>query len=104
MFIYNLGAVAAGLILLQQIQGRVRGSPGGWQRDLAKFQLFDFSFSIARSFTFWAGVIGGAFLTTSTHGTDQYMVSALSVRKEHAAGINALLTSESSFSRSLWCF
>jgi len=29
---------------------------------------------LSRSYTFWSGVIGGAFLTTATHGTDQLMV------------------------------
>jgi hypothetical protein len=29
---------------------------------------------LTRGYTFWSGVIGGAFLTTATHGTDQLMV------------------------------
>jgi Na+/proline symporter len=39
-----------------------------------KFTLFDFTLDITKSNTFWAGLIGGAFLTTATHGTDQLMV------------------------------
>ena len=71
--IYVTGALIAAYILLQQI-------PGGWAevREVAlpagKFTLFDFTFSLTRSYTFWSGVVGGAFLTTATHGTDQMMV------------------------------
>ncbi len=36
--------------------------------------MFDFTVSLTKSYTFWSGVIGGAFLTTATHGTDQLMV------------------------------
>jgi Na+/proline symporter len=39
-----------------------------------RFRLFDFAPTLTRSYTFWSGVIGGAFLTTATHGTDQLMV------------------------------
>ena len=37
-------------------------------------QLLDFTLDVTKSNTFWAGLIGGAFLTTATHGTDQLMV------------------------------
>src|ERR1044071_1747270 len=92
LFIYILGAVIAGVILLDRIQG-------GWGEVLAvgaafnKFQLLDFSTDIARSYTFWAGVIGGAFLTTSTHGTDQYMVQRYLCSKSARQASVALLTS-----------
>lgn len=90
--IYNLGAIVAGVILLNLIQG-------GWHEVVAvgtefnKFQIFDFSFSIAKSYTFWAGVIGGAFLTTSTHGTDQYMVQRYLCSKNSKQAAGALLAS-----------
>jgi SSS family transporter len=90
--IYNLGAIVAAVILLDRIQG-------GWGEVLAvggefgKLQLFDFSFDVARSYTFWAGVIGGAFLTTSTHGTDQYMVQRYLCGKNARQATAALLAS-----------
>jgi SSS family solute:Na+ symporter len=71
--VYVTGALIAAWILLDQI-------PGGWSEVMAvagpagKFTLFDFTLSLTRSYTFWAGIIGGAFLTTATHGTDQMMV------------------------------
>ena len=46
-----------------------------------KLQVIDFSLDPAQPFTFWAGVIGGAFLTLATHGTDHYLVQRLLVAK-----------------------
>src|SRR6476620_1369563 len=57
--------------------------PGGWTtiHDTAnatgKFQVFDFPISLTKTFNFWAGLIGGMFLTTASHGTDQLMVQRL---------------------------
>jgi SSS family transporter len=71
--IYVAGAIAAAAVLLARI-------PGGWDEALAlgkaygKFRLFHFEWDWAKPFTFWAGLIGGCFLTMSTHGTDQYLV------------------------------
>src|SRR5258705_4480154 len=42
-----------------------------------KLQLLDFSFSWSSKYTFWSGLIGGAFLTMATHGTDQIIVQRL---------------------------
>ncbi len=90
--IYNLGAIVAAILLLNHIQG-------GWGEVVAvgsefgKFNLFDFTFDIAKSYTFWAGVIGGAFLTTATHGTDQYMVQRYLCAKNAKQATTALLTS-----------
>jgi SSS family transporter len=73
LVVYLVGALVAAVILLEQI-------PGGWGEVTAvggaagRLQLFDFSLTLTRSYTFWSGVIGGAFLTTATHGTDQLMV------------------------------
>jgi SSS family solute:Na+ symporter len=90
--VYLVGAVAAAFVLLGEI-------PGGWHEVMSvgvqfqKFTLLDFTFSLARSYTFWSGVIGGAFLTTATHGTDQLMVQRyLSARSPGQATL-ALLTS-----------
>jgi SSS family transporter len=57
--------------------------PGGWAAIHAaaagagKLQVFDFSWNFWIPYTFWAGVIGGAFLTTASHGTDQLIVQRL---------------------------
>ena len=73
LVVYIAGALVAAEILLGLI-------PGGWNEvvrtgaSAGKFRVTDFTFSIGRDYTFWSGVIGGAFLTTATHGTDQLMV------------------------------
>ena len=69
--IYIGGAIAAAVVLLGDV---------GFDHAMAlgvaneKFRLFDFSFDLTKTYTFWSGLIGGTFLTLSTHGTDQYMV------------------------------
>lgn len=73
LVIYLVGAALAVVILVDLI-------PGGWAEFVAtasaagKFGVLDFTWDIGRSYTFWSGVVGGAFLTTATHGTDQLMV------------------------------
>jgi len=73
LVVYLAGAVVAAILLLHRI-------PGGWAEVVrvgsaaGRFQVFDFTWDVTRSYTFWSGVIGGAFLTTATHGTDQLMV------------------------------
>src|SRR5262249_21351573 len=67
MFLYISGALLSFYVILQQI-------PGGWAHvaEVAgaahKFQVFDFRSSLdaeffSRSYSFWAGLIGGCFLT-----------------------------------------
>ena len=43
--------------------------------------------------TFWAGLVGGLFLTTATHGTDQLMVQRYLVAKSQRGATVALLLS-----------
>jgi solute:Na+ symporter, SSS family len=86
--VYIVGAIAAATILIHLI-------PGGWSgavhygSQYSKFRVLDFSLDWKRPYVFWAGVIGGCFLTMSTHGTDQYMVQrylcTTSVRKAQVA-------------------
>jgi solute:Na+ symporter, SSS family len=90
--IYLVGAVAAAFVLLD-------GIPGGWTAVVeagqagGKFRLFDFGLDVTRSYTFWSGVIGGAFLTTATHGTDQMMVQRYLCSRSLRDARAALLTS-----------
>src|SRR5690606_15885067 len=42
-----------------------------------KLNVFDFSLDYRIPYTFAAGLIGGAFLTFATHGTDQLTVQRL---------------------------
>ncbi len=73
--------------------------PGGWATIHAqaasadKFRVFDFAPDFYRTYTFWSGVIGGAFLTTASHGTDQLIVQRLLAARNEAQSKLALLSS-----------
>ncbi len=73
LLLYLTGAILAFFIILTRI-------PNGWPEvvslaaPLQKFQFVDFTFNLGVTYTFWAGLLGGAFLTFATHGTDQMMV------------------------------
>jgi SSS family solute:Na+ symporter len=73
--------------------------PGGWAAIHAaavgagKLQVFDFRWNFWIPYTFWAGLIGGAFLTTASHGTDQLIVQRLLAARGEKQSVLALLSS-----------
>jgi SSS family transporter len=73
--------------------------PGGWTtvREMAgaagKFRVLDFTFDWTTKYTLWSGVIGGAFLTTASHGTDQLIVQRLLAARSEGQAKMALLSS-----------
>src|SRR5882724_4505294 len=73
--------------------------PGGWPAIHAlaegadKLRIFDFSLNFWKPYTFWAGLIGGAFLTTASHGTDQLIVQRLLAARSQRQSVAALLSS-----------
>ncbi len=73
--------------------------PGGWPaiHDLAasagKLQVFDFAPDFWKPYTFWAGLIGGAFFNTASHGTDQLIVQRLLAARSQSQSVTALLAS-----------
>jgi len=78
--IYVIGTIVGFFTILHLV-------PGGWSTvssmawDAGKFRVFDFSWDFHKTYTFWSGVIGGAFLTTASHGTDQLIVQRLLAAK-----------------------
>jgi SSS family solute:Na+ symporter len=97
MFLYVAGAAISLGAILHQI-------PGGWAHvaalaaPLGKFQVFDFRLGsphefFTRPYTFWAGVLGGCFLTTASHGTEQLMVQRLLAARDESSSRAALLGS-----------
>jgi SSS family transporter len=92
MGMYVLGAAVSFFVLLGKI-------PGGFGHviDVAgpagKFQVFNFHWSWTYPYTFWAGLIGGCFLTTASHGTDQLVVQRLLSAKSERESRLALLAS-----------
>jgi SSS family transporter len=91
-FIY-VGGTLVGLFTLLHLL------PGGWSAVHAraaaagKLQVFDFAWTLGRPYTFWAGIIGGAFLTTASHGTDQLIVQRLLAARNQKQSAMALLSS-----------
>ncbi len=90
--IYLGGAAVAVGLLLEKI-------PGGWSEVSAvaaaggKFKVFDFTLDLTTKYTFWAGVLGGMFLTMASHGTDQLMVQRLLAARSERDSKLALLAS-----------
>ena len=74
--------------------------PGGWSEVTQvaaasgnKLQFLDFSFQLTTRYTFWSGIIGGAFLTMASHGTDQTIVQRLLAARGERDSRKALLAS-----------
>jgi SSS family transporter len=90
--IYIAGALAAAVVLTHHIPGGFSGAVE-IGRAYGKFRVFDFAFDATKTFSFWAGVIGGCFLTMSTHGTDQYLVQRYLCTDRPRSAALALLSS-----------
>ena len=92
MFIYVGGTIVGVFTLLNHV-------PGGWStiHSVAsahdKFHIFYFQWDFWKTYTFWSGLIGGAFLTTASHGTDQLIVQRLLAAKSEGQAKLALISS-----------
>jgi len=91
--IYLSGTVVALLLALHAI-------PGGWGEvsRLAyasgqKLTVFNFNFNWHEPYLFWSGLVGGTFLTTASHGTDQLIVQRLLAARSKRQSQAALLSS-----------
>jgi len=88
--------VGGGLIALLLLQGAVEG---GWAAILdqassaGKLTALDFSASPAVAYTFWAGLVGGGFLSMASHGTDQLIVQRLLTCRDVRESQRALIGS-----------
>jgi len=85
LLVYVAGGIGAVFVIAGLL-------PGGWSQwwsfaeSSGRLQIFDFRFSISDPWNFWAGLVGGAFLSLGTHGTDQMMVQRyLSARSSRDA-------------------
>lgn len=59
----------------------------------AKLSFLDFTFSLTKTYTFWAGILGGTFLTMASHGTDQLIVQRLLTARNERDSKKALIGS-----------
>ncbi len=53
---------------------RVAGADDEHGRAAGKLRVFDFTLDLSEPYVFWAGLIGGMFVTLGAHGVDQMMV------------------------------
>lgn len=90
--IYITGAVAAAVVIINSTEGGLSAALAAGTQ-YGKFSLFDFSFTLTKTYTFWAGLLGGCFLTMSTHGTDQYLVQRYLCTDKPRHATAALLSS-----------
>ena len=96
MILYVAGAILSLFVILGHI-------PGGWDHIFAvagaKFTVLDLRTDFlapdffSRTYSIWAGVIGGCFLTTASHGTEQLMVQRLLAARSEGDSRKALLSS-----------
>jgi SSS family transporter len=91
--IYIVGAALALFMILHRL-------PGGWGQfqefaaEHGKLRVFDFRLSLSQpTMTFWAGLIGGCFLTGATHGVDQLTVQRLLAARSQGSAAIALAAS-----------
>jgi len=92
MVLYLVGAVVAAMALQALV-------PGGWgeiitaSREAGKMAVVDFQVTLSVPYTFWAGLIGGGFLSMGSHGADQLIVQRLLTCKNLKASQKALVWS-----------
>lgn len=98
MFIYLGGALTAAVFVLYLL-------PGGWSSvfqtasEFNKLSVFNLGFEngikefFLQPYTLIGGILGGAFLSMASHGTDQLIVQRLLAAKDLAAGRKAVIGS-----------
>jgi SSS family transporter len=93
LMIYVSGTVIALFVALHTL-------PGGWSEVVrvaqaagGKFTIFNFHFDWSQPYLFWTGLIGGMFLNTASHGTDQMIVQQLLAARTRRQSQGALLAS-----------
>jgi len=97
MFIYIGGAILAGIYLLNNIPGNIEEIFSSAEIT-SKLSVFNFGFDkgfagfFSQPYTLLSGLIGGAFLSMSSHGTDQLIVQRLLAAKDLGESKKALVT------------
>jgi SSS family transporter len=97
MFIYIGGAILAGIYLMNNIPGNLSDVLSSTEIS-SKLSIFNFGFDkgfagfFSQPYTILSGLIGGAFLSMSSHGTDQLIVQRLLAAKNLAESKKALIT------------
>lgn len=91
--IYMAGGAAALAVIALRM-------PGGWEQvwqfadETGRLRVLNFDPRLATGgYTFWAGLVGGAFLTAATHGVDQLTVQRLLSARSQKSAQSALVAS-----------
>ena len=98
IFIYISGAILAIFVLKNLLPGGLSGAIVELE-NLDKFKLINFGFDLSitsffqTNYTFFAGLIGGAFLSMASHGTDHLIVQRLLCCKSLEDAQKALVVS-----------
>ena len=92
MVLIVFALVAVVVVLLERLPVgpdaalRIAGAAG-------RLQVFDFSFDLSKTYTFWSGILGGTFLMLSYFGTDQSQVQRYLTARSVAEARSSLLMS-----------
>ncbi|MCX7878327.1 MAG: sodium:solute symporter [Ignavibacteria bacterium] len=92
MFIY----IGGGLLSLYVLSANIKLSPGEIFSTLSssgKLDFLNFHFDFTMPYTILSSIIGGAFLSMASHGTDQLIVQRLLAANSLKASQKALITS-----------
>ncbi|MBA4250365.1 MAG: sodium:solute symporter [Chlorobiaceae bacterium] len=98
MFIYLGGAIIAGIFLINLIPDGL-ASLARISETENKLEIINFGFQdgisnfFSQPYTLLSGLIGGAFLSMASHGTDQLIVQRLLATKDLKAGRKAIIGS-----------
>lgn len=77
VFIYLSGAILALGYLISRSPNGLSGAFAFAAAHGRPVRLFDFRLDFSLPYTFWAGLLGGTFLTMASHGADQLIVQRL---------------------------
>jgi len=97
MLIYIGGAILAGIYLIVNIPGNI-GEILSSTEIVSKLSVFNLGYDkgfagfFSQPYTLLSGLIGGAFLSMSSHGTDQLIVQRLLAAKNLSESKKALVT------------
>ena len=92
MFVYLAGALVCLFAVVRLLPGGV-GAAMAAAGAAGKLRIVDASWDMAEPYTLGAGIVGGAFLTLATHGTDHYLVQRLLVaRSRRDASLGLVLS------------
>ncbi len=97
LLIYTIGATAAIIVVSQYLDGGIKGGINK-AYEAGKYGLFNFSFNggakgfMSIPYTFIASIMGGAFLSMASHGTDQLVIQRLLATGSLKSSRKALVT------------